>query len=190
MSETPSCSLPLDALARRKEELRRGFATRIVAARELPNGIALGFEPGPDTDAEVEAFVAFESDCCGFADYQVHSDPQGERLWLQIRGAGVLMRALVPPTVAIEPLEAAPGWRRPLRWGAGGAASAITLLICCATPLLPVLLGALGLAAALPWLAPWLDGAALVLLVAACVPLGWALHRRARAAQVGSARGR
>ncbi len=83
--------------------------------------------------------------------------------------------------------------RRRLRWrdsagppagggpSAGGAASAVAVLICCATPLLPLLLGALGLAVLLPWLGPWLDGAALALLVVSCGPLGWALHRRARA---------
>ena len=105
--EAPRCSLPADQLTERKEELRNGLAKRIVAARELPDGIALGFRPGADVRAEIDAFIAFESRCCSFASYNVRSQPGDERPWLEIRGpAGTqgLMRRLVPPTVAVERL--------------------------------------------------------------------------------------
>lgn len=182
--EAPRCSLPADQLALRKEELGNGLARRIVAARELPDGIALGFRPGADVRAEIDAFIAFESRCCSFPSYNVRTHEGDERTWLEIRGpvgTSALMGRLVPPTVAVERLGSSASWRRPFRWGAGGAASAVAVLLCCATPLLPLLLGALGLAVLLPWLGPWLDGAALALLVVSCGPLGWALHRRARA---------
>ncbi len=193
--ESPRCSLPADQLAAREEELHNGLAKRIVAAREMPDGIALGFPHGADVRAEIDAFIAFESQCCSFASYEVRSHPGDERLWLEIRGpAGThgLMRRLVPPTVAVERLGRHASWRRPFRWGAGGAASALAVLLCCATPLLPLLLGALGLVALLPWLEPWLDGAALTLLVVSCGPLGWALYRsaRARATPAGVTTGR
>ena len=105
--EAPRCSLPADQLTERKEELRNGLAKRIVAARELPDGIALGFRPGADVRAEIDAFIAFESRCCSFASYEMDSHQGDERLWLEIRGpAGThgLMRRLVPPTVEVERL--------------------------------------------------------------------------------------
>ena len=194
MTEIPidaaRCSLSADQLDERKEELRSGLAQRIVAARELSDGIALGFPAGAAMRAEIDAFIQFESDCCSFAKYQVAGHEGDDRQWLGIRGpAGThgLMRRLVPATVAVEMLETVPGWLRPLRWGAAGLGSGVALLICCATPLLPLLLGALGVAALLPWLGPWLDGAALLLLIVSCGLLGLALHRRAsaRAAQAG-----
>jgi hypothetical protein len=106
--ETASCSLSDDQLAERKEELRSGFVKRIVAARELPDGIALGFPGGGEMRAEIEEFIEFERDCCSFAVYQVRRGEGDDRQWLEIRGpVGTrgLMRRLVPATVAVEMLE-------------------------------------------------------------------------------------
>ncbi len=91
-----ACSLPEDQLAERRQALRAGLLCRLVEARDLDQGVALRFAPGDA--AEVEAFVAFERGCCGFATYRVRAEP--DALWLEItgpEGTGAFLRRMVAP---------------------------------------------------------------------------------------------
>ena len=104
-AEDARCALPEDQLEQRKQELRRGLVTRIVAARELPDGIAFGFEPSDAIQTELDEFIAFESQCCGFAKFAKREDPSARRVWLEVRGpegTREMMSALVPESIEIE----------------------------------------------------------------------------------------
>jgi len=178
------CSLGPEALARRRADLERDFAPRIRTARELPDGIALGFATDRETARAVADFVAFEQECCSFARYAV--ERRGGELVLEIRGpsgTAELMRRWLPPGVPIEP-AASPS--PALRIGASGAAASALALLLCATPVLPLALGAVGLGHLLGAVGGWVDAIAAPAFAGCAALLGWSWLRRRRASAADS----
>lgn len=176
-----SCSLPPDALERRRDELQRDFAPRIRGAHELADGIAFRFASDPETAAVVAAFVAFEQQCCSFARYT--TERRGSDLVLEIRGpegTRELLGLLVPEDVEIErPVPSARS--APLKLGASGAIASAAALLLCATPALPLVLGAVGLGHVLGKVGWWVDAIAVPAFLACGGLVAWGFHRRRRA---------
>jgi mercuric ion transport protein len=181
-----ACSLSEERQAERRKELRSGIMSRVRRVRELPDGYAFGLGLDPADEAEAQDFVAFESQCCGFANYEVRRDEAQSTLWLSVRGPGgtkTFVKQLAPESMAIEPCEdeaAATGQKSLLRAGLAGAGAALFALICCATPILGLTLGALGLGAAAAAAGFWLDAIAAPVLLASLAVIGTALWRRRR----------
>ena len=179
-----ACSLSEERQAERRKELRSGIMSRVRRVCELPDGYAFGLGLSESNEAEARAFVAFESVCCGFANYQVQRDEAQSTLWLSVRGPGGtkdFVKQLAPEAIAVEPWEeAAEGQQSLLRAGLAGAGAALLALICCATPILGTALGALGLAASVAAVGFWLDAIAGLVLLASLVAIGAALWRRRR----------
>ena len=175
------CSLPQESQAERRKQLGSGIMGRIRRVRELPDGYAFGLELSEPDEA---AAHAFESECCGFASYQVERDAAQSAIWLSVRGPGGakdFVKQLVPDSVAVEPCaHPSTPTKSLLRGGLTGAGAALFALICCATPVLGIALGAVGLGAAVAAAGFWLDVIAAPVLLASLAVMGAALWPRWR----------
>jgi len=67
------CTLTKDELATRGGRWRR-LSPTFVTSRQLDDGLRLVFRPEPGVEAELRELAALETDCCAFADWQVHAD--------------------------------------------------------------------------------------------------------------------
>ena len=187
-----ACSLDPDALERRRTELRSGLLSRVVDSHDIDpatlgetaggccsapelTGFALALPAGDDTQRELEELIEFESRCCGFATYSIRREPARSLLWLEIVG---------PPGTRelFERLATAPERSNRLgRSGVAAAGAAVLAMIACASPALPIVLGAFGLGARFPRVAIWIDTLAPVVLVAGLGVAGWTAFSRFRA---------
>jgi mercuric ion transport protein len=177
------CTLSKERRAERREEIRSGIMQRIRRVRELPDGYAFGLDLCAGDEAAARDFVAFERECCGFARYDVARDEAESVLWLSVRGPGGtkdFVKQLAPSGIAIEPAQPGDGGgqERLLRAGFAGIGAAIFAIVCCATPMLAVALGAMGLGAAVASASSWLDAAIAPLLLASLLAIGVATWRR------------
>lgn len=143
MSEAPSCTLSRDALDARREGALNELFSKARGFEARSDGYRALFPDSPAIRDEIEAFRSFESDCCSFmkiairprADGLIAVDmtgPEGTREFLARHAPSSVARAS----------ETAPG-RRAI-WAV--AASSAAALVCCATPMLGIALGAAGLA--------------------------------------------
>lgn len=198
--EEPSvaCSLEARALADRRAELRAGILSRVVETRaievEAGDGLALALPAGLGTRRELEELIEFESRCCGFAQYAIRAEPQRSLLWLQIvgpPGTRALFERLGGPqaggngSAGRDPVDGAERAEHPDRAkrvglaGVAGAGSAALALVLCASPALPIVLGAAGLGASFARVAGWIDTFAPPLLVAGLLmAVGARIRRR------------
>jgi hypothetical protein len=177
------CTLSKEQRAERREEIRSGIMQRIRRVRELPDGYAFGFDLCAGDEAAAHDFVAFERECCGFARYDVARDEAESVIWLSVRGPGgtkEFVKQLAPPGIAIESVRPGDGGgqKRLLRAGIAGFGAAVFAIVCCATPMLAVALGAIGLGAAVATASSWLDAAIAPLLLASLLAIGVATWRR------------
>jgi hypothetical protein len=184
-----ACTLPEERQAERRKEIRAGIMQRIRRVRELPDGYAFGFDLVASDEAEVRDFVAFERECCGFARYDVERDEADSALWLSVRGPGgtkECVKQLVPDSVQVERAAGEHGReKRLLRAGFAGIGAALVAIVCCATPMLAIALGAVGLGAAVASASLWLDAIVAPLLLASLAAIGVATWRRRAARQTG-----
>ncbi len=184
------CTLSKQEQGKRREELMDGIMQRIRRVRELSDGYAFGLDLTEEDEACARDFVAFETECCGFASYDVARDEAESAIWLSVRGpAGTkkLARQLVPARVSIEAMqEGDAGWtpRNLLRVGIAGTAAAVIGIVCCATPMLAIVLGVIGLSAAVASASVWLDAVAVPLLLVSLFAIGVASWRRRTARQI------
>ncbi len=103
-----ACTLSETEQRNRRAELRNGFMQRIRSVRELPAGLAFRLDLTADTEREVHEFVAFESQCCGFASFAQRRDESARALWLEVTGpsgAREIFANLVPESLEIEPAD-------------------------------------------------------------------------------------
>ena len=103
-----ACSLSEAEQRIRLAELRKGFMQRVRSVHELPAGLAFRLDLTADTEREVREFVAFESQCCGFASFAQRRDESARALWLEITGpsgAREFFANLVPESLEIEPAD-------------------------------------------------------------------------------------
>lgn len=178
-----ACTLSKARLAERREELRGGLIPRIRRVRELSDGYAFGLELTATDEGLARDFVAFESGCCGFASYDVVRDEAESVVWLSVRGphgTKQLFRQLAPESIAIEELPAGDPARDKslLRAGIAGLGATLVAIVCCATPILAIALGTLGLGTAVAAASLWLDILVAPLLVASLLAIGVAIWRR------------
>ena len=94
-AETPSasaagselcCTLSESALAARRRELASGLATRIKRVEELDTGFVLEFERDAAQIRELADFIAFESGCCAFLDFDLEVKAGKDRVRLRLTG--------------------------------------------------------------------------------------------------------
>jgi hypothetical protein len=175
------CNLSDEDLEARRAELASGLMPKARERKKLSDGVAFSFDATPALRDELDAFVAFERECCPTLRLSVDESSDGLRL--DIRGiepdssflAGV---GLVSESEGIFPSR---NWRRILSFAGLGALGA--LVVCCVLPI--ALVAILGIAVAAPFARldnPWSISASA--LVFACVIWLWQRRREdARAAQ-------
>ncbi len=78
------CNLSDEDLEARRVQLREGLIPQARGREELSDGLAFLFDATPELREELDAFVAFERECCPGLDFSVR-DASGA-LRLEIRG--------------------------------------------------------------------------------------------------------
>ncbi len=198
------CTLSEADLARRREELRQGLLEHVRAVDDLADGYALHFTADDERRQELRAFIDFEESCCSFLSFAIVEDdthttpgvrldlrgPDGTREFLEpwLHEARSKQRRLAADPGGKDTVHNAgkgsPRNRRALGVGMASAAS-LFALICCATPMLAVALGALGFGALTADVAGAIDLAAPAVLL---ISVGLLVHdRRRRNAKSASA---
>jgi hypothetical protein len=92
--EGVACALTPAEQRARRDELSRGLVREIRAHRELPDGYELEFASAPDVIERLAAFIAFESACCGFLDFQLRVPSGGRAVTLRLTGSPEAKRFL------------------------------------------------------------------------------------------------
>lgn len=136
------CSLDDRHFDARRRELREGLLRRVRGRIVLDDGVRLRFDASPERRDELEAFAAFERECCPGIAVEILEAPAAGALQLEIRGFD-------PETSGLAQLASAPdascdprgrrGLARALR--ALGFGSAISLVVCCAVPAVVAAIG-------------------------------------------------
>jgi hypothetical protein len=62
--ETPSCTLPPDALRERLDWIRSEILPHAVASERLADGVAWELDDVPDLAAKLDRLVELERECC------------------------------------------------------------------------------------------------------------------------------
>jgi hypothetical protein len=83
-SRPVACSLGRADLARRAQRWDDLRARSLSRSSPTPHGVRLVFGAGPGVSDELQALVALERDCCGFATWTVHAS--GGQLTLEVSG--------------------------------------------------------------------------------------------------------
>lgn len=164
MSSTDvACTLSSLDLGRRKQALQQNLLPHIVRRRLLDDGLAVALPSARRSDAD--AFVAFESECCAFADFSVHED--GDLVWIRVTATTPDGIAAVRSTFgAIDPSRTS---RRLRIAGILSGSAGLLALACCVAPALAVGIGA----------GVWLDGVGAALLIGGGgLFVGSVVHRR------------
>ena len=65
------CTLSEPERKARREEIASGLATRVEAIEETTGGHVLWFRRSPELIKEVGDFIAFESGCCAFLNFEL-----------------------------------------------------------------------------------------------------------------------
>lgn len=166
------CNLSDEDLSVRRKELQEDLMPKARAKEALPNGVALSFPANVETREELDAFVAFERECCPGLGFNVRDTDDGLRLEIIGLDAGSSLFAGIPESSAA-------GSRTRGRWrmllSSVGLGTVGALLICCVLPFGMIAL--LGTAVAAPLTSldnPWIISGSALLLVA----LIWQWQRR------------
>ena len=129
------CRLSDQELEARRGQLSRGLASRIRGRRDLQDGMVLAFDSSPENREELNAFIAFERECCPTLDFALGEASGG--LELEIRGIDPQSDYFggIGADVGLE-VESAAGssrrWRRVLSSVGLGALGALS--VCCLLP--------------------------------------------------------
>jgi hypothetical protein len=83
-SRPVACSLGRADLARRAQRWDDLAARALSQASRTPHGLRLVFGAGPGVADELQALVALERECCGFATWSVRAS--GGQLTLEVSG--------------------------------------------------------------------------------------------------------
>ena len=78
------CDLSDEDLEARRAQLREDLVPQVRGREELSDGLALFFDATPEMREELDAFIAFESECCPELGFSLR-DASGA-LRLEIRG--------------------------------------------------------------------------------------------------------
>ena len=84
MDQPIACSLTASEMRRRQDDTAE-IARRALTSRvPLESGERLTFDAGPDTERELRAVIAAESECCSFLAFDLTREP--EKLRLDVTG--------------------------------------------------------------------------------------------------------
>lgn len=165
------CNLSDESFEERRKDLRETLLPKVISRQRLERGIALLFDDTPAMREQLDAFVAFEQECCSGLDFSV--TPSDGSLRLEVLGldpdSDVLAELGSASPQVESPAPQRGRWMRLLRSVGGG--SALALLICCIAPIVAVAL--LGAAVAAPLVA--LDNP--LVIVPAALAMGVLLFR-------------
>ncbi len=168
MSDVRACCNLSDAdFEARRTELRTRLLPLARGREELPDGLAVLFDATPRMREELDAFVAFERECCPGLDFSVQDASGALRLEIH----GIDPRGSVFASVGVE--SEGRGWLRLLRSAGLGAIGAFVLF--CVVPI--GLVAVLGSQLAGPLLGldnPWVVGGGTLVFAA----LLWRWERR------------
>jgi hypothetical protein len=81
-----ACSLTSADLAAQGDRWERLVATALTERAETADGLRLAFRAGPESERELRALVAVETDCCAWAQWEVTAG--NGQLVLRVRSAG------------------------------------------------------------------------------------------------------
>jgi hypothetical protein len=155
------CNLSDDDLEERRKELEEVLLPMVLAREPLPNGIALSFPANSENRRVLDAFVAFERNCCPGLGFDLRNADDSLRLEITGISPGSRLFAGVPKAAGIEN-PSRDRWRRLLSSAGLGVLGA--LIACCILPLGVIAL--LGTATAAPLTSldnPWIiSGSALL----------------------------
>ena len=180
-----TCSLPSEQQTRRLDELMNGLLARVNNVTELGNGYALAFSDNAQTREEIDAFVAFEQQCCEFMTYTVTEKIAGQ-VRLELTGPEGTKEFLARWIGdAGPPSKEGNNVNTMKRAGALGASAAVVGAVCCATPALAAIMAALGIANATGTVAAAIDIATPLLLAGSVGLFVVGRRRQSRAAENG-----
>jgi hypothetical protein len=179
------CSLSPEDLEARRKELRTGLVPMARGKEKLPDGIALFFDSTAEMRRELDAFVAFENQCCPGVGFSVQEVPGALRLEITTGSSGASLFANlgidgVPSWVGPDQAGAR-GWLRLVRSAGLGAIGAFVLF--CLVPI--GLVAVLGAQLAAPFGAldnPWIIGSGALIFGG----LLWRWERRREAARAST----
>lgn len=98
------CMLSPSAMADRIEEFDSHLRPKILETRELENGYSLRFDADQETLMALADWIAKESQCCSFLDYQLNVQKAGGPIWFQMSGNAEAKEFLGPLLVKEESL--------------------------------------------------------------------------------------
>jgi hypothetical protein len=81
-----ACSLSSAGLAAQGDRWKRLAATSLAERAETADGLRLTFRAGSESEGELRALAAVETDCCAWAQWEVTVGQ--DRLVLHVRSAG------------------------------------------------------------------------------------------------------
>lgn len=183
------CQLSDEDLEARRVDLGRRLAPKLRGRRNQSDGVTLSFDATPEMREELDAFVAFESECCPSLNLSL-SEATGE-LQLEMRGIDPSAELFADEGLAAASdaadldTEGSSRWRPVLDSIGLGALGALAL--CCVLPM--ALVAAFGTAVAVPFSMldnPWLISANAFLFAAGI----WLWQRRRKDARTATASGR
>ena len=181
------CNLSDQELKARRAELSGGLGSKVRDRRNLYDGVALFFDATPEIREALNAFVAFEGECCPTLSLSI-SEASG-LLQLEIRG-------IEPASSLFEDIGAGIGlaansasgssrrWRRILSSAGLGTLGAV--IVCCVLPF--AMVSVLGIAAVAPFTNldnPWSISASALLFAGGI----WVWRRRRDDAQAAASIG-
>ncbi|MBW2292515.1 MAG: hypothetical protein JRG89_11040 [Deltaproteobacteria bacterium] len=139
-----NCNLSDEQYAARREELREGLMPLARGREHLSDGLALLFDSSAEMREKLEAFVAFERECCPGLGFSVHDAPRALRLEIHGIDPDASAFAGVGTGISLNTLQETPkrsGLLRVLR--AVGLGGTVSLVICCVAPIgIAALIGA------------------------------------------------
>ena len=178
------CNLSDEDFEARRTKLRGDLIPRARGREELSDGLAFFFDATPEMREELEAFVAFERECCPGLGFSVQDEAGALRLEIHGIDPSSSTFAGIGDAVESEPPSESRergGWLRLVRSAGLGAVGAFVLF--CVVPI--GLVAVLGAQLAAPFGAldnPWAVGAGTLVFAA----LLWRWERRRDAARAAA----
>jgi hypothetical protein len=179
-----ACLLPSEQQTERLAELMSGLLAHVNNVTELANGYAFAFKDNAQTREEIDAFIAFEQQCCEFMTYTVTENSAGQVV-LELTGPEGTKEFLAK-WIGDAGLPSKKGSNADTmkRAGALGATAAVFAAVCCATPALAAIMAALGIANATGTVAAAIDLTTPLLLAGSVGLFVVGRRRQSRAAKI------
>ena len=80
------CSLDDEALRNRRVMFQERLLPQALQKTRIGNSLQIFFVNDPTVRDELQTFIALESECCGFLDFELTEDLENSRLLLNVTG--------------------------------------------------------------------------------------------------------